>query len=311
MKVLFMGTPDFAAHCLEAVLSDGKHEVIGVVSQPDRPKGRGHKLMPTAVKTVALAHNITVYQPETLKEYSFLTELETLKPDIIAVVAYGKLLPEYILNYPKYGCINVHGSLLPKYRGAAPIQRAVINGEAKTGVTTMYMEKSLDTGDMILKAETEIGEYETSGELFDRLAVIGGELLVETLDRIGNGTAAREVQDHSCSTYADMLNKNTGKIVWSDSARRIINLIRGTNPWPLAYTEYNGEIMKIFTAKLGDTVTNCSAGEIVSADKNGIAVCCGDGRCIIIKELQFKGGKRMDAASYLNGHGISVGTILK
>lgn len=311
MRVLFMGTPDFAAQCLEAVLSDGKYEVIGVVSQPDRPKGRGHKLVPTAVKTVAVSHNITVYQPEELRGYSFLTELENLRPDIIVVVAYGQILPEYILDYPKYGCINVHGSLLPKYRGAAPIQRAVINGETKTGVTTMYMEKSLDTGDIILKAETEIGEYETAGELFDRLAVIGGDLLVETLDRIDKGTATREAQDGSLSTYADMLNKNTGKIVWSDSARCIINLIRGTNPWPLAYTDYNGEIMKIFTAKMGDSVSKCSAGEIISVDKSGIAVCCGDGKSIVIKELQFKGGKRMDVASYLNGHSISVGTILK
>lgn len=311
MKILFMGTPDFAAESLKALIDSKNHEIVGVVSQPDKPKGRGKKVQPTDVKVVALEENLPIFQPTTLKNDSFLDELKALDPDIIVVVAYGQILPEYILSYPKYGCINVHGSLLPKYRGAAPIQRAVIDGEKYTGVTTMYMDKTLDTGDIILKSETEIGENETAGELFDRLAKMGGELLVKTLGEIENGTAPREKQDDTKATYAHMLNKDTGKIEWSKSAKEIVDLIRGTNPWPVAFTEYKGELMKVYSAKVCEGYKNATCGTIVSADKKGIAVVCGDDKCVLIDEIQFKGKKRMSVMSYLNGHAIDEGEVLR
>lgn len=311
MKVLFMGTPDFAVPCLSAIVEDGANQVVGVVSQPDKPKGRGHKMQYTPVKERALQYNIPVFQPETLRNNSFESELRELNPDVIVVVAYGQLLPEYVLNYPKYGCVNVHGSLLPKYRGAAPIQRCVIDGEKKTGVTTMYMAKSLDTGDMILKSETEIGEYETAGELHDRLSVMGAELIVKTLAQISDGTAPREKQDDSQANYAKMMSKETGHIDWSKPADEIIHLILGTNPWPVAYTAYKSETMKIYMAKHGETAPqNVKPGEIIGVSKKNLAVACGDGNSVLIEEIQFKGGKRMNVASYLNGHSIDAGEVL-
>lgn len=310
MKILFMGTPDFAVPCLEAIIKDENCEVVGVVSQPDKPKGRGHKLQPTPVKIKTMEYNIPVFQPETLRNHSFENELKELNPNIIVVVAYGQILPEYVLNYPKYGCINVHGSLLPKYRGAAPIQRCVIDGEKKTGVTTMYMAKSLDTGDMILKSETEIGEYETAGELHDRLSLMGAELIVKTLAQIKDGTAPREKQDDSLTNYAEMMSKETGHIDWSKSADEIVRLILGTNPWPVAYTAYKSDTMKIYMAKRGEVVSDGKPGEIIAVNKKNLAVACGDGNSILVEEIQFKGGKRMNVASYLNGHSIDVGEIL-
>lgn len=311
MKVLFMGTPDFASASLRALINDSSTTVVAVVSQPDKPKGRGHKLQPTPVKETALEYGIPVFQPETLKNNAFAEELNKINPDVIVVVAYGQLLPEYVLDFPRYGCINVHGSILPKYRGAAPVQRCVIDGEERTGVTTMYMDKTLDTGDIILKSETEIGKYETAGELFDRLADMGGKLIVETLARIADGTAPREKQDDSLASYAKMLSKETGHIDWTKSADDIINLILGTNPWPVAYTNYKNETMKIFMAKHGGNVSNeKQPGEIVSVNKKDIAVACGDGNSVLIDEIQFKGGKRMPVASYLNGHSIELGEIL-
>lgn len=310
MKVLFMGTPEFAAECLKAIADNSEFEVIGAVSQPDKPKGRGHKLKATPVKETAEMYDIPVFQPKTLKDNAFKEELEALCPDVIVVVAYGKILPEYVLDYPKYGCINVHASLLPKYRGAAPIQRCIIDGETVTGVTTMYMDRTLDTGDMIFKEETAIGEYETAGELSERLSRSGAKLIVKTLCALEAGSAPREKQNDANSNYAEMLTKETGHIDWSQPSDTLINLIRGTNPWPVAYTEYNGNVMKIYAAERGCD-TDGGHGEILAADKKGISVCCGDKKSIVIKELQLKGGKRMDAASYLNGHKIEPGTVLK
>ncbi len=310
MRVLFMGTPDFASASLSALINDKSNKVIAVVSQPDKPKGRGHKMQPTPVKETALKHGIPVFQPETLRNNAFAAELNELNPDVIVVVAYGQILPEYVLNYPQYGCINVHGSLLPKYRGAAPVQRCVIAGEKKTGVTTMYMDKTLDTGDIILKSETDIGEYETAGELFDRLAEMGGKLLAETLSRIADGTAPREKQDDSQACYAHMLDKETGHIDWTKPADEIIHLILGTNPWPAAYTSYKSETMKIYMARHGEAVSKAKPGEIVGINKKNIAVACGDGNSVLIDEIQFKGGKRMTVSSYLNGHSVELGEIL-
>lgn len=308
MKILFMGTPDFAVLCLEQMIADG-HEIVGVVSQPDKPKGRGHKLMPPPVKTCAAEHGIAVYQPLSLKDQAMLPLLKEKNPDLIVVVAYGKLLPGYILDFPRHGCVNVHASLLPKYRGAAPIQWSVICGEAETGVTTMYMERGLDTGDMILKASTRILPTETYGELHDRLAEMGAKLLHQTVAQIEDGTAPREKQDDAASNYAPMITKETGHIDWRAKAQTILNLIRGTNPWPMSYTRYGDEIIKVIRAKDGGAASG-KPGEVLSADKRGIRVACGDGECIFILELQKKGGKRMDAASFLNGHKITTGTIL-
>jgi methionyl-tRNA formyltransferase len=303
-----MGTPDFASASLQALIDAG-FDVVGAVSQPDKPKGRGHKLQPTDVKITAEKAGIAVYQPETLKNGELMPILDELKPDLIVVAAYGKILPEYIINYPKYGCVNVHASLLPKYRGAAPIQWAIINGERVTGVTTMQMDKGLDTGDMLLKAETEIGEYETAEELFDRLAAIGGELLVKTINGLEKGEITPEPQNHDEHTYAPMISRETGKIDWTKSSREISKLICGMNSWPLAYTEYNGETLKIVTAEIAEG--SGERGKILSLDKGkGLKVATGDG-AIYIKTAQFAGSKRMNVEDYARGHEIEIGAILK
>lgn len=307
MKILFMGTPDFAAASLQALI-DEKMDVVGAVSQPDKPKGRGHKLQPTDVKVAAEAAGIKVYQPETLKGGALQPVLDELEPDLIVVAAYGKILPEYIINYPKYGCINVHASLLPKYRGAAPIQWAIINGDEVTGVTTMQMDKGLDTGDMLLKAETKIGEYETSEELFDRLAKIGGELLVKTIEGLEKGEITPEPQNHAEHTYAPMISRETGKIDWTKTSREICKLICGMNSWPLAYTLYKGEQLKIAEAVIAEG--SGRHGEILSLDKGkGLKIATGDG-AIYIKTAQFAGSKRMNVEDYARGHEIEIGTIL-
>ena len=309
IRVLFMGTPEFSVPCLEALIKSG-YDVVGAVTQPDKPKGRGHKLIPTPVKACAAEHGIEVFQPETLKNEALKPVLERTEPDIIIVVAYGKILPEYILSFPRLGCINVHASLLPRYRGAGPIQWSVINGESVTGVTTMYMERGLDTGDMILKKKTPIGENETSGELHDRLSLMGAELLIKTVEEIINGTAPREKQDDSLSCYAPMIDKETGHIDWSKPKNEILNLIRGVNPWPMSYSNYCGEPMKIISAHAGGNADGAE-GEIILADKNGITVVCGGKESVVITEIQMKGGKRMHVASYLNGHTIEAGTVLE
>ena len=309
MRILFMGTPDFAVPCLEQLIEDG-HEIVGVVTQPDKPKGRGHKLLPPPVKETALKHGIDIFQPETLKNGVFLSELTRLNPELIIVVAYGKILPRYLLDFPTHGCINVHASLLPKYRGAGPIQWSIINGDTVTGVTTMFMAEELDAGDMILKAETRIGEEETAGELFDRLSVLGAQVLSKTLEGVEQGEVPRKPQDASLATYAPMVSKETGHINWRKDAEEIRNLVRGTNPWPVSYSLYEGQPMKVIHANRGDQAEG-RCGEILWADKRGICVACGDGESLVIDEIQMHGSKRMRVADYLNGHEITVGTILE
>lgn len=307
MKILFMGTPDFAAVSLQTLIDTGL-DVVGVISQPDKPKGRGHKLQPTDVKVTAQSAGLKVYQPETLKNNAIADLLDELKPDLIAVAAYGKLLPEYVLNYPKYGCVNVHASLLPKYRGAAPIQWAIANGDKVTGVTTMQMGKGLDTGDMLLKAETEIGEYETAEKLFERLAKIGGDLLVKTIKGLENGEITSKPQNDAEATYAPMISRETGKIDWTKSPREICKLICAMNSWPLAHTLYKGETLKISEAVIAEGNGKC--GEILSLDKGrGLKVAAGDG-AIYIKTAQFTGSKRMNVEDYARGHEIEIGSVL-
>lgn len=307
MRILFMGTPDFAAEVLESLI-DSEYEIIGAVSQPDKPKGRGHKLVPTEVKIKAQGANIPVFQPETLKNESFKSELEKLNPDLIVVAAYGKILPHYIIDYPKYGCINVHASVLPKYRGAAPIQWAVVNGDAETGVTIMKMDYGLDTGDIISVEKTPIGEYETAARLFDRLAKIGSDLLVRTIKEIADGTARYTKQCDEESSYASMISKNDAKIDWYASAREISKLICGMNSWPIAHTTYKGKNLKIASAEITDA--NGRPGEIIGLVKDkGLLVTCGEG-ALYLKDVQFEGSKRMYVEDYARGHAIDYGVIL-
>ncbi|MCR4719658.1 MAG: methionyl-tRNA formyltransferase [Firmicutes bacterium] len=306
MKILFMGTPDIAAKCLNTLI-EKKMNVVGAVSQPDKPKGRGHKLAPTDVKIAASEANIPVFQPERIKSGELLPILEELKPDIIAVVAYGKILPKYVLDYPKYGCVNMHASLLPKLRGAAPVQWAVINGDSETGVTTMLMDEGLDTGDILLSQKLEIGEYETAEELFSRIADTGGKLLAETILDIENITPKKQAQEGA--TYAPMLTKEMGHINWLQSTDKISKFICGMNSWPLAYSLYKGEVVKIIRAQKGEAEKG-ENGQILGFEKGkGIKVKTSDGS-IYIKELQFAGSKRMSADDYLRGHSIEIGTIL-
>ncbi len=308
MKVLFMGTPDFAVASLEALVHHD-FEICAVVSAPDQMRGRGMKLRKTEVKECAEQYHIPVYQPESLKHGELKPVLEEHQPDIIVVVAYGKILPLEVLSFPRFGCVNVHGSLLPKYRGAAPIQRAVLNGEEKSGVCTMFMDEGLDTGDVILSEETEIGEYETSAELFDRLATMGGELLVKTLRMIKDGTAPRTPQVHTESTYAAMIKKEDAQINWNASAQEVINLVRGSNSWPIAFTFANEQVLKIYRAIRGGT---CSAvpGTVLEISKEGMLVACGDGQAVLVTELQMHGGKRMTPEAYNCGHPGLVGSLL-
>lgn len=307
MKILFMGTPDFAVPCLDILVSNG-FDVCGAVTQPDKPKGRGHKLTPPPVKEYAISKNISVYQPQTLKDGEFEKVLDELKPQFIAVVAYGKILPEYILDFPEYGCVNVHGSVLPKYRGAAPIQWAIITGDKTTGVTTQYMKMGVDTGDIIFTDETEILPDETYGELYTRLSQSGAKLLLKTVNAIKDGTAPRTEQDESEATHAPMLTKETGHINWTKSADEVLNLIRGTNPWPMSYAMYGDEMMKVFGVKKGSGF-DAPPGKIRIVNKK-LEISCGKDS-VVVDEIQFKGGKRMTVASYLNGHDIDENIILK
>ncbi|MFR7988284.1 MAG: methionyl-tRNA formyltransferase [Anaerotignum lactatifermentans] len=309
MRVIFMGTPDFAVPSLEALLT--KHEVVLVVTQPDKPKGRGKKMVPTPVKACALEHGIPVLQPEKVKEPEFVEQLRSYEPDLIAVTAFGQILSEPILEMPKYGCINVHGSLLPKYRGAAPMQWSIIDGEKVTGITTMYMAKGLDSGDMLLKAEVEITDEDTFATIHDKMAVTGANLLLDTLDQLEAGTLERIPQDHDAATYAPMITKETGHIDWSKNRQDIINLIRGLNPVPAAYTIYEEEVLKIFGAVISDVQTDGAAnGEIVAVVKKGFVVKCGGG-CLLITEVQARGGKRMMTDAYLRGHAMKEGILLQ
>lgn len=310
MRILFMGTPDFAADMLCALSGSGE-EVIGAVSQPDKPKGRGHKLVPTDVKLKAQELDIPVFQPETLKDRAFLPELERLDPDMIVVAAYGKILPGYIIDYPKYGCINVHPSLLPRYRGAAPIQRAVINGDKETGACIMRMDRGLDTGDIILCEKTAIGEYETSGQLFERMAEICGKLLTEAVRMIGDGTAEYKKQSEDGVCYAERIRKEESVIDWSRSAAEISKLICGMNPSPLAATTYKGQSVKIEEAeKTENTKRDTVPGEILGIIKGkGMLTACGED-ALYIKTVKFAGSKRMNIEDYARGHKIDIGAVL-
>ena len=299
-----MGTPEFAVPCLERLVSDG-HEVVGVFTQPDKPKGRGHKMQFPPVKEKAIEHNIPVFQPVKMKDGTAYGILKELNPELIIVVAYGKIIPQDILDLPKFGCVNIHASLLPRYRGAAPIQWCVLNGEKKSGVTSMQMDAGLDTGDMLIKAETEIDENMTAGELHDRLSMLGAKVMSETINKIIDGTLVRTKQDDTLSNYAPMLSKELCLINWSDSAEKIHNQVRGLSPWPIATSMLNGEIYKLHkTVKAGKT--NGEPGEITSLDK-GITVACGDGNGIRIVTIQAPGKKAMNCEDFLRGHKIEVG----
>ena len=305
MRVVFMGTPDFAAESLRAVLDAG-YEAAGVLTQPDKPKGRGMKFAECETKRLALSRGLDVYQPASVRTPEALELIKGLAPDILCVVAYGKILPDEILALPKYGAINVHGSLLPKYRGAAPIQWSVLNGDEYAGVTTMYLAHDMDAGDVIYREATPIGEYETSGELFDRLAAMGAKLLVKTLRAIEDGSAPREAQDEAGATYVGQLDKSVCPIDWQASPREIIKHICGLNPWPVATMELNGQVMKVYMASYTNTVTGKAPGSVVSAGKAGLEIACGGGRTVMITELQAPGKKRMSAHDYLVGHPVRV-----
>ncbi len=318
MRILFMGTPDFARESLEAVYKAG-YEIIGVVTNPDRPKGRGMKMIPSPVKEYAIEKGFKIYQPEKVKNNTeFIEEIKNLKPDVICVVAYGKILPKEILDIPKQGCINVHGSLLPKYRGAAPIQWAVLNGDKTTGITTMYMNEGMDTGDMILKEEVTIGDNETTGELWDRLSKIGGDLLVETLKRIEEGNAPREKQGEDF-TLAPMLDKQMAKIDWENqTAKQIKNLVRGLNPIMGAYTFLNGKKIKFWKVDLAkesevmveEIETFANGTVIVSDPKDGLFIKAKDG-IIKVVEIQGENAKRMPIQDFLRGNNIEEFEVFK
>ena len=303
MRILFMGTPDFAVASLKRLVEDG-HEICGVFTQPDKPKNRGHKLAFSPVKEYAITQNLAVYQPLKMRDGEAMGIVASLAPELIVVAAYGKILPEDILNYPKYGSINVHSSLLPKYRGAAPINWAILDGEAKTGVSLMYMAKELDAGDVILQKTTPISDGEDAQMLTARLAALGADALSEAVVALGNGTATRMPQG-DVFTYASMLSREMSAIDWSRSARAIDCQVRGLIPWPCAAAEMAGTKFKIFRTVPGNA-TEKAPGTILSAGKQGIEVACGDGKSLYITELQAEGGKRMAAAAYLLGHPITL-----
>ena len=309
MKIIFMGTPDFAVGTLEAILKAG-HEVVLVVTQPDKPKGRSGALQFTPVKECALAHNIEVFQPTRIRLEENVEYLRKYDADIIVVAAFGQILPKSILEMKKHGCINVHASILPKYRGAAPIQWAVINGDEVTGVTIQQMDVGVDTGDIILIKELAIAKDETGGGLFDKLAVIGAEACVEALEQIANGTATRTPQNHEEATHVSMISKEFGEIDWNRSAVEIERLIRGLNPWPSAYTTLEGKTFKIWKANVIAETSAYGPGGIVAVTKNSILVQTGEGQLELL-EVQLEGKKRMETDAFLRGYNVEAGTYLR
>lgn len=305
MRIVFMGTPDFAAASLEKLIED-RFDVVAVFTQPDKPKGRGMEMSFSPVKELALKHDLPVYQPVKMRDGTALEQIKALQPDILVVVAYGRILPDDILAVPKYGAVNVHGSLLPKYRGAAPIQWSVLNGDKVTGVSTMYLASEMDTGDVIYTDSTEIGEYETSGELFDRLMRMGAELLARTLVDIEKGTAPRTPQDHSKASYVGQLDKSICPIDWNRSPREVLKHIYGLQPWPVATMELEGKTYRVFAVEYTGTHTDKAPGAVVSAGNNGLEMACANGETLMITELQAPGKKRMAAGDFLRGHKIKV-----
>ena len=306
LRTIFMGTPDFSVPCL-ARLSEIS-EVAGVVTQPDKKRGRGQKLTPSPVKAFAQAHGWHVYQPQRIREEYFVTELEKLAPELIVVVAFGQILPQRILDIPTMGCINVHASLLPRYRGAAPIQRCLMAGEPRTGVTTMFMDAGLDTGDILLQEEVEIDADMTMDVLHDRLSVIGADLLIKTITALIDGTVSRTKQDDSMSCYAEMLTKETGKLDWKKPAAELHNLVRAMDSWPGAYAQLEGKTYKIWRTRVLAGEAGWKPGEVIRRTEQGLAVATGTG-VIEILELQAPGKKRMSAADYLRGHAIPAHSV--
>ena len=306
MKLIFMGTPDFAVPSLERLIADG-HTVSLVVTQPDKPVGRKQILTPPAVKVCALAHNIEVYQPNSMRTEEAYARLAEEKADAIIVVAYGKILPKSILDLTPGGCINVHGSLLPRYRGAAPVQWAVLNGDAEAGVTTMLLDEGVDTGDMLLTFSRPLGDTVTGGELFDLLAQDGAELLSRTLNELAAGTLKPTPQPAEGACYASMLDKSMCPLDWNKPARTLHNQVRGMNPWPVATCRVDGKVMKVFVSRVGEA-TDAAPGTVVCSQP--LTVACGDGLTLILDEIQAEGSRRMAAADYLRGHPIAVGTNL-
>lgn len=306
MRIVMMGTPDFAVPCLERLIADG-HTIPLVVTQADKPKGRGHHMTPPPMKVCALEHGIEVFQPTKIKDEEALATIRAAEPELIVVVAYGKILPKALLDMPKYGCINVHGSLLPQYRGAAPIQWAVLDGQEKTGITTMWMNEGLDTGDMLMKCERDIPFDMTAGELFDALCTDGAELLSKTIDALQKGELKPEKQDDSKATYASMLTKEMSAIDWTKPALTLHNQVRGLNPWPSAVCRCQGKTMKVHAARPAGN-TNAAPGTVVSVSP--LTVACGEGTALELVEVQYEGGKRMPAADFLRGHPMMVGEPL-
>ena len=321
MRIVFMGTPDFSVPALKALVEAG-HQVIAVVTQPDKPKGRGKEVQMTPVKIQAMEYGIPVYQPTKVREASFVEVLQGMEADVYVVIAFGQLLPKAVLELPKYGCINIHASLLPKYRGAAPIQWCVIDGERETGITTMMMDVGLDTGDMLEKTVIPIEEKETGGSLHDKLSLAGGALILSTLKKLEEGTLVRTPQTDEGTCYAKMLTKSLGDIDWNQSAVSIERLIRGLNPWPSAYTLWNGKTIKIWSADVTTSreaaaflsesgvpsETGITPGTVVCSDKHSLVVCTGDG-LLSVRELQMEGKKRMDTPAFLRGYPIPEGDV--
>ncbi len=303
MRIVFLGTPDFAAASLQALI-DNKHEIVGVFTQPDKPKGRGMEVSIPPVKELAEQYGLPVFQPAKMRDGTALTILQELQPEILVVVAYGRILPDEMLALPRYGAINVHGSILPKYRGSAPIQWAVLNGDTITGVCTMYLAHDMDTGDIIYTEKTEIGEFETSGELYDRLKVMGAKLLIKTLVGIESGTAPRIPQDHSHASYVKMLDKSLCPIDWNRSPREIVKHIYGLQPWPVATMELQGKVCRVFGAAYSGRRSDKTPGSLIAAGNEGLEFVCGNGETLLITELQLPGKKRMQTGDFLRGHQV-------
>lgn len=308
MRIVFMGTPDFSVECLKALVNS-KHEVVGVFCQPDKPVGRKQELKMPDVKIEALKHNLPVFQPATLKNGKGVELLKELNPELVIVIAYGKILPLDFLQFPKYGCINIHASVLPKYRGASPIHHSVLNGDSETGVTAMQMDEGVDTGDILLVRKIPIGINDTTLEMFEKLSHLGAEVLLETLDLLEKGELKPVKQNEAEATHAGLLSKEEGEIDWNQSALSIHNKIRGLYSWPGAYTKLGGKILKVHKAVLSEEKGNSIPGEVIRSHEK-IAVSCGDGHCVELLELQLEGKKRLDAVSFINGRQISVGTVL-